>query len=306
MSPNDHGRFGAANEPHAHHERDEHDEMVRRSFERQVGLFSGPDSPFARREPGALAWLEPLTADMVVLDVACGAAHVAEVVAPHVRQVVGIDLTPSLLNLGAARLRDAGVSNVLLQEGNAHALPFVDGSFDIVCCRAALHHLADPQQAVAEMVRACRPGGRVVLSDLIAPSLAARNTFDRLHRLIDPSHFHAFVEDELAHVLPGTLTLTYGETGTFRLPIDVSLTEQSDRDAVFAADLVPTTAHLDSPWIMGYDLYPMDTLAAKQAFARDAIAKEILVFFEHDPVTPAGYIRENNGTRSVERADGND
>ena len=232
MSPNDYGRSGAANEPHAHHERHEHDAVVRRSFEHQVGLFSGPDSPFARRDAGALAWLEPLTADMVVLDVACGAAHVAEVVAPHVRQVVGIDLTPSLLDLGAARLRDAGISNVLLQEGNAHALPFVDGSFDIVCCRAALHHLADPQRAVAEMVRTCRPGGRVVLSDLIAPSLATRDTFDRLHRLIDPSHVRTFVEDELAHVLPDPLTLTYGETGTFRFPIDVAFTEQSDRDAV--------------------------------------------------------------------------
>ncbi len=219
----------------SHHEHHEHDEIVRRSFERQVGLFSGPDSPFARRGTGALSWLEPLTSDMVVLDVACGAAHVAEDVAPHVRQVVGVDLTPSLLELGAARLRDAGVTNVFLQEGNAHALAFVDGSFDIVCCRAALHHLADPQRAVAEMVRTCGPGGRVVLSDLIAPSVAVRDTFDRLHRLIDPSHVRTFVEDELAHVLPGEFTLTYGETGTFRLPIDHSLTEQSDRDAVFTA-----------------------------------------------------------------------
>jgi SAM-dependent methyltransferase len=95
---------------------DSHDEVTRRSFERQVGLFSGPDSPFARRE-GTLAWLEPLTADMLVLDAACGAAHVCEVAAPHVRQVVGIDLTVALLELGAARLRAAGVINVLLQEG---------------------------------------------------------------------------------------------------------------------------------------------------------------------------------------------
>ena len=63
----------------------DHDEVVRQSFERQVPLFSGPDSPFARRASGSLSWIEPLTRDMVVLDVACGAAHATEPVAPRVR-----------------------------------------------------------------------------------------------------------------------------------------------------------------------------------------------------------------------------
>lgn len=215
--------------------RDEHDQLVRRSFERQVGLFSGPDSPFARRPEGTLAWLEPLASDMLVLDVACGAAHAAEAVAPRVRQVVGIDLTPSLLEVGARRLRDAGIANVLLQEANAHSLPFTEESVDLVFCRSALHHLADPQQAVAEMVRTCRPGGRVVLSDLIALSAETRDTFDHLHRLLDPSHLRAFLEGELATLLPSGLTLTYGETSTTRLPIDIAVTDQSDRESVLAA-----------------------------------------------------------------------
>lgn len=214
---------------------DPHDEVVRRSFDRQVGLFSGPDSPFARRPEGTLAWLEPLTADMLVLDVACGAGHASEVAAPHVRQVVGVDLTPALLELGAVRLRGAGVANVLLQEANAQALPFVDGSFDLVFCRTALHHIADPHRAVAEMVRTCRPGGRVVLSDLIAPSADVRNAFDQLHQLIDPSHVRAFLEDELGNLLPGTCTISYGETTTARFPIDIALTEQSESDTVRAA-----------------------------------------------------------------------
>ena len=172
-----------------------------------------------------MSWLEPLTDDMVVLEVACGAAHVAESVAPRVREVVGLDLTPELLALGAARLRDVGVDNVLLQEGNAEALPFVDRSFDLVCCRSSLHHFADPARAVAEMVRVCRLGGRVVLSDLVAPSAGERDEFDRLHRLIDPSHVRAFDGVELS----------YGETTTTRLPLAIALTEQSEREPVFAA-----------------------------------------------------------------------
>ena len=126
---------------------------------------------FATRAAHPLAWIEPLSPDMVVLDVACGAGHASEPLAPAVRQVVGLDLTPELLTLGAARLREAGVENVLLQEGNAEAMPFVDESFDLVFCRASLHHFGNPTAAVAEMVRVCRVGGRIVLNDLV-PCLA--------------------------------------------------------------------------------------------------------------------------------------
>ena len=59
--------------------------------------------------------------------------------------------------------------------------------------------------------------------------------------------------------------------------------ESGGETAVFAADLIPTTAHVDEPWIMGYDLYPMDTLAFKRTFVREAIEREYLIFFEHDP-----------------------
>src|SRR2546430_14838591 len=113
----------------------EHDAVVRSSFEKQTALFAGDDALFARRSSSAVAWLEPLDRDMIVLDVACGAAHAAEQAAPHVRQVVGVDLPPSLLELGRDRLRTAGIANVLLQQGNAAELPFVDASFDLVICR---------------------------------------------------------------------------------------------------------------------------------------------------------------------------
>jgi SAM-dependent methyltransferase len=210
----------------------DHDEVVRRSFERQVHLFSGPDSPFASRAPGPLTWIEPLDAELVVLDVACGAAHAAEQVAPRVRQVVGIDLTPALLDVGANRLRAAGVGNVLLQEGNAQRLPFVDDSFDVVFCRSSLHHFEDPTIAVAEMCRVCRRDGRVVLLDLVPPSGDVRDRYDDLHRLLDPSHVRSFLESELAELLGGLEHLDYADTFTYRLPVDVAVTDQSDRDEV--------------------------------------------------------------------------
>jgi SAM-dependent methyltransferase len=187
---------------------------------------------------------------MVVLDVACGAAHAAEVAAPHVRQVVGIDLTPALLAMGAERLRAAGIDNVLLQEGHAAKLPFVDASFDLVFCRTALHHFPDPARCIAEMARVCRPGGRVVLSDMIAPSAEVRDAFDELHRSIDPSHVHALLEAEIADLLERAVgPLSYGETGSMKLAIDVMLTDASDRDVA----LTTLQRDLDGERPTGFD-----------------------------------------------------
>lgn len=76
--------------------------------------------------------------------------------------------------------------------------------------------------------------------------------------------------------------------------------EGGGRTAVFTADMMPTAAHIDEPWIMGYDLYPMDTLEFKRRFVRQAIDREYLIVFEHDPRIAAGYIREKDGRKFVE------
>jgi glyoxylase-like metal-dependent hydrolase (beta-lactamase superfamily II) len=90
---------------------------------------------------------------------------------------------------------------------------------------------------------------------------------------------------------------TGGHTGQHQ----VVYIESGGKMAVFVADMIPTTAHLRDPWVMGYDLFPMDTLAFKKRFIREAIAREYLIFFEHDPTVAAGYIREKDGKRFVEK-----
>jgi ubiquinone/menaquinone biosynthesis C-methylase UbiE len=215
----------------------DHDETVRRSFERQTGLFTGEDAVFARRSPAAPEWVGPLHPDLIVLDVACGAGHVSEEIAPHVRQVVGVDMTPALLCLGAERIAAAGIPNVLLQEGDASRLAFVDGSFDLVVCRSALHHFADPADPVAEMARVCRAGGRVVISDMVAPDAGTRSAFDALHRRIDPSHVSCLLDAELAEMVEravGPIDRTE-RAGRFTVPIDRILTEVADRAATLDA-----------------------------------------------------------------------
>ena len=104
--------------------------------------------------------------------------------------------------------------------------------------------------------------------------------------------------DEGAEIMPGVrLRHSGGHTPNHQ----VVMIESERRTAVFAADMYPTSVHLPDPWLMGYDLYPMDTLAFKRGFAREAIEREYLVFFEHDPSLAAGYFREKDGKRFVER-----
>jgi methylmalonyl-CoA epimerase len=105
------------------------------------------------------------------------------------------------------------------------------------------------------------------------------------------------VGDE-AEIMPG---VRYRRSGGHTRHHQVITIESRGRSAVFVADMFPTSAHAPDAWIMGYDLYPMDTLAFKRAFAQEAIARESLIFFEHDPSLAAGIIRERDGKRTVER-----
>jgi glyoxylase-like metal-dependent hydrolase (beta-lactamase superfamily II) len=103
--------------------------------------------------------------------------------------------------------------------------------------------------------------------------------------------------DDDQTIMPGVKVRRTGGHTTHHQMIVI---ESRGRTAVFVADLMPTTAHLPDAWIAGLDLYPMDTLAAKAQLAKEAIEKEILVFFEHDPAVVAGHIREDeNGKRRV-------
>jgi len=72
------------------------------------------------------------------------------------------------------------------------------------------------------------------------------------------------------------------------------------KTAMFWADLVPTTAHLPFPWVMGYDLYPLTTLENKKKWLPEAAREGWLCLFAHDVKTPACYLREREGTFEVE------
>ena len=108
----------------------------------------------------ALPLLEPGD----VLDIASGDGVLAELMAPHSRRYVCVDTSARVVAAAGERLRR--FPNVEVREGDMHALPFKDGSFDLVVLMHALTYADKPAQAVAEATRVLRKGGRLLLSSL--------------------------------------------------------------------------------------------------------------------------------------------
>ena len=99
-----------------------------------------------------------------VLDIASGDGVLAELLSPHAHRYACIDTSARVVAAAGERLRR--FPNVEVREGDMHALPFEDGSFDLVVLMHALTYSSQPAQAVAEAARVLRPGGRVLLSSL--------------------------------------------------------------------------------------------------------------------------------------------
>ena len=111
------------------------------------------------------ALLGLLPPDWVVADLGCGTGVVAAVIAPHVGQVIGVDASDDML--AAARVRVKDLPNVALERGALEALPLADASVDAAVMMLVLHHLPSPAPALSEAARILKPGGRLLIVDML-------------------------------------------------------------------------------------------------------------------------------------------
>jgi SAM-dependent methyltransferase len=123
------------------------------------------------------------------LDAGCGAGHTAAAIAPHANAVIAFDLTPTMLEQVEALAAERGLTNLTTQQGDVEKLPFDAASFDLVTSRYSAHHWPHPQTALHEIARVLQPGGRFILSDIVALEDPAQDTFLQAVELLrDPSH----------------------------------------------------------------------------------------------------------------------
>jgi SAM-dependent methyltransferase len=128
------------------------------------------------------------------LDVGTGAGALAFALAPLVREVVGLDPVPELLELARQRKQP----NTEFVEGDGAALPFPDASFDLAGTHRTLHHVAQPDRVVAELARVTRPGGNVLVVDQLAPDDPdAAGALHEFETVRDSSHTRLLANGEL-------------------------------------------------------------------------------------------------------------
>src|SRR6516164_11169843 len=175
-----------------------HQELILDQFTRQAAVFSTAPAITDEDALGLIiAAARPDPHDRL-LDVACGPGLVVCAFAPHIREAIGIDMTPAMLERALKLAADKGLANVAWQHGDVYSLPYDDASFTIVTTRFSFHHFLDPAAVLQEMVRVCAAGGRIVVVDDYASADPAKAAaFNRLEKLRDPSHSRCLPLNEL-------------------------------------------------------------------------------------------------------------
>ena len=103
--------------------------------------------------------------EATVGDLGCGTGQVSAAVAPFVATVIGVDSSAAMLQ--AARKRLQGQRNIDLRRGELEALPIDDNGLDTATVMLVLHHVPEPGRALADVARVLKPGGRLVLVDML-------------------------------------------------------------------------------------------------------------------------------------------
>jgi SAM-dependent methyltransferase len=122
--------------------------------------YDQPLRLFPIEHPTMRMLLDPLPPS-VVLDAACGTGRYSEYLVGHGHRVIGVDSSGAMLAKARAKLPQGD-----FREGDLEALPLAAGSVDAAVCALALVHLPEVGQAIAELARVVRPGGRVIISDV--------------------------------------------------------------------------------------------------------------------------------------------
>jgi methylmalonyl-CoA epimerase len=188
-----------------------------------------------------------------------------------------------------------------------HSLPAAGMSPDAIDIVLATHLHFDhaggfTERATDGSVRPRFPRAQYIVrrgefQDAMSPNERTRGSyFLENYKPLADHNVLQLVDDDVS-IMPG---VRVRRTGGHTMHHQMIVIESAGKTAVFAADLLPTAAHLPDVWVMGYDLFPLDTLNFKRTFLHEAIEREYLIIFEHDPNIAAGYIREKDGKRYVE------
>lgn len=178
---------------------DAHSGTIRDEFAHQADSFARSPTMSLAETLGVLIDLVPEDPEARWVETACGPGLIARAMAPRVGSVVGIDLTPTMIDKARADAAEAGVENITFEVGDATALDLPDDSLDGAITRFSLHHIPAPVRVLEEMRRVVKPGGYVVVSDFVTDDDGASAAWqEQIERLRDPSHWALLTPSRIA------------------------------------------------------------------------------------------------------------
>jgi SAM-dependent methyltransferase len=187
--------------------------------------------------------LGPFRGTELALDSGCGTGSLAFALAPHVGRVIGVDTNADYLEAARARAPE----NVELVEGDATALAFEYGRFDVSGCLRVLHHVRRPELVVSELARVTRPAGRILLADQLGSIDPLRTLeLDRFERLRDPSHQRLLPDADIRGYLDANdLVLVSSETERERIDLEerLALAQVPEEQRVRIRGLAPSSVY---------------------------------------------------------------
>jgi ubiquinone/menaquinone biosynthesis C-methylase UbiE len=138
---------------------------VRQFFDNAAGSWDDLRAQLVGDRSDLLALLDLFDPAWVVGDLGCGTGHISAALAPSVARVIAVDESGPML--AAARVRLAHAPNVEMREGHIESLPLEDASLDVAILFLVAHFITDPARAMQEVRRVLKPGGRLLLVDLL-------------------------------------------------------------------------------------------------------------------------------------------
>ena len=137
-----------------------------------------------------------LDSNAKMLDVCCGSGVVGASFKDKVGTMIGLDITPEMIDLARTRLDQ-------VNQGTVYDLPFLDGSFDLVVNREVLHLLPNPERPISEIYRVLKPGGQFIVGQILPFGPEDAAWMYRIFKKKQPLIFNMFQEDDFRTLLLG-------------------------------------------------------------------------------------------------------
>jgi len=178
---------------------------VQKQFDLQAHSFS--NWSVTRNEAYMQAYFEFIGFEKrdELLDVACGTGEFSIFCARRIKGVHDIDISEGMIELAKRQASSSGLANITFACHDVERIQCASNSFSVVACRSAFHHMENYPQVFKEMLRCCRPNGRLAVQDIMSYDDQKVNSFfENLEKEIDVSHNATLAKGEFINLFNQT------------------------------------------------------------------------------------------------------